>query len=133
MILIVRSRFTEDITSALLQGARSVFDAENVSYKVIEVPGAVELPVAVQLGIRKHLPDAVLTIGCVIKGETDHYEYVMQSVTDGLTRVALDAVVPVVQGVLPVKVRKSAQARTHHGVDWARTAIEMAQLKNDLS
>lgn len=127
MIYIVQSTFCGDITDALTASAKEAFASLGQSYTHIQVPGAVELPLTAQQVLRYKKAAAILAIGCIIKGETDHYEAVLQGVTDGLTRVSLDEGAPVIQGILPVRVRKTAEARTHLGAEWAQTAHTMVQ------
>lgn len=95
-----------------------------------EVPGAVEIPVTIQHFI-ENAPNkysAAIALGCVIKGDTDHYELVTRSVTDGLTRLALDLKIPVIQGVLACHNKKQAADRKNLGAEYAETAIAMKHL-----
>jgi len=103
MILIVASQFDKsgaDVIESLIEGAIKTLEESNRPYKVIRVPGAIEIPLAAQYIFENDIEDykAIITLGCVIKGGTDHYELVTRSVTDGLTRLALDLNVPVFKG-----------------------------------
>lgn len=129
-VAIVVSEFNRDITSALLEGAvqtlRTYLPSDNVT--VIWVPGAVEIPLMVQRIAKKF--DAVIALGAVIYGETDHYHYVCQQVNQGCQRVMLDESLPVIFGVLTVQSRELALARVggkkgHVGVEAAEAAIKM--------
>ena len=129
MILILSANFYTEITDALEKAAAQVLDQAGKTYEIMHVPGAVELPLAVQHMIQKKNPEAVIALGCVIQGETDHYDYVLKSCTDGLTRVALDTGVPVIQGVLACRNKAQAEDRkTRKGTEFAETALAMVEL-----
>jgi 6,7-dimethyl-8-ribityllumazine synthase len=110
---IVATRWHADLVEQMLDRAQAAAKACGVvEVTVARVSGSVELPVVAQALARKH--DAVVALGVVIRGETAHFEYVSQSVTDGLTRVALDESTPVAHGVLTVDTE--AQARDRVGL-----------------
>jgi 6,7-dimethyl-8-ribityllumazine synthase len=110
---IVATRWHADLVDHMLDRAQAAAKACGVvEVTVARVSGSVELPVVAQALARKH--DAVVALGVVIRGETAHFEYVSQSVTDGLTRVALDESTPVAHGVLTVDTE--AQARDRAGL-----------------
>ncbi len=133
MILIVASQFDkseDNVIQSLIGSAIEVLEAADEAYKLIRVPGAVEIPVTI-----KHFLDndvesyqAAIALGCVIKGESDHYELVSKSVTDGLTQLSLDTGVPIIQGVLACHNASQAIDRKNHGAEFAQTALEMKQL-----
>ena len=139
-IAIVVARFNIDITEKLLEGARSCLLEHEIDWQdkdVVWVAGAVEVPLIAQQLALSGQYDAVITFGCVIKGETDHYEYVCQHVTYGCQRVSLTTNVPVIFGVLTTPTRELAMDRVggksgHYGIDSAKTAIEMVQLMRKL-
>jgi 6,7-dimethyl-8-ribityllumazine synthase len=107
---VVASRWHHEITDQLLDRALAAAKACGVDdVTVSRVAGSVELPVVAQALARTH--DAVVALGVVIRGETAHFDYVCRSVTDGLTRVALDASTPVAHGVLTVDSVDQALAR----------------------
>ncbi|TAJ13354.1 6,7-dimethyl-8-ribityllumazine synthase [Patescibacteria group bacterium] len=129
------SKFNTDITSSLLEGAlKTLKDAgvkkENI--QILEVPGSFELPFAC-LKLTKKKPDAILALGCIIKGETSHDVYIAQSVATGLTELSLAVKIPVIFGVLTTNNLKQAKTRstgeTNKGAECAETALEMAYLK----
>ncbi|MCF7905753.1 6,7-dimethyl-8-ribityllumazine synthase [Candidatus Gracilibacteria bacterium] len=129
MILILTSEFYPDITGELERAVITELEKNNESYEVIKVPGAVELPITAQRILQKKCHDTVIALGCVIQGETDHYEYVMRSCTDGLTRVSLDMSIPIIQGVLACRNRAQAEDRkTRKGQEFAQTALTMKKL-----
>ena len=131
MILIVITKFDKsgyDVLKSLRQGAEQVLGAAGMDFKVLEVPGAIELATAAQYGIQKYAPEAVIALGCVIKGATDHYEYVLDVTQHALTRVALDERVPVIHGVLACRTSEHARERKHMGTEYAQTALDMINL-----
>ena len=133
---IVVATFNEEITNRLLEGAHECFAKHAVpddSVTVRRVPGAFELPLAAQVLARSGAYDAVVALGCVIRGGTPHFEYIAQATTYGLQRVALDTGVPVAFGVLTTDDMEQAEARAggeegNKGLDAAQTAVEMALL-----
>ena len=107
---IVATRWHGELVDQMLSRARAAAEACGVTgVTVVRVAGSVELPVVAQALARKH--DAVVALGVVVRGETAHFEYVSQSVTEGLTRVALDESTPVAHGVLTVDTIAQAQDR----------------------
>jgi 6,7-dimethyl-8-ribityllumazine synthase len=132
-VAIVVSRFNADVTDRLLAGARAALDefgAAPSDVDVLSVPGAWELPqtAARVLAAGKH--DAVVTLGCVIRGETPHFDYVCSHASLGLGQVAISSDVPVVFGVLTTDDLDQAMARAGEGADnkgfeAATTAVEM--------
>ncbi len=129
MILILVAEFNAHITQHLRQSAESFLNKNNVQYKTISIPGAVELPITAQQLIRKNKDiKAVIALGCVIKGGTDHYEMVIKSCTEGLTRVSLDEGIPVIQGVLASPNAELAWQRRNHGAQYAETALRMIEI-----
>jgi 6,7-dimethyl-8-ribityllumazine synthase len=107
---IVATRWHDELTSQMLDRAGEAAAACKVTDVVtVRVAGSVELPIVAQALARRC--DAVVALGVVIRGETAHFDYVCRSVTDGLTRVALDSGVPVAHGVLTVSTLEQARAR----------------------
>lgn len=139
-IAIIVSRFNEDITQALKQGALECleergFKSEDIS--VIDVPGAVEIPLIAKLLAKQSKVKAIITLGAVIRGETTHYDYVCKQVSDGCQQVMLDYEVPVIFGVLTTENEAQAWDRLggahgHKGRDAAECAIEMVNLLHQL-
>ena len=110
-VAIVATSWHRDIVDALVDGAQRAARASGLGeVAVVRVPGAVEIPVVAAQLATDH--DAVVAVGAVIRGGTPHFEYVSRSVTDGLTRVALDAGVPVGNGVLTCDTVEQAVARS---------------------
>jgi len=114
-VVVVASQWHQRITDALVEGAERALAAVHVdATEVVRVPGAFELPIAAKALMPKRY-DAVVALGVVIRGGTPHFDYVCRAVTDGLTRVALDAGVPVGFGVLTCD--NEAQALDRCGIE----------------
>jgi 6,7-dimethyl-8-ribityllumazine synthase len=109
-VLIVVAPFYRDIADALLVGARRALDAAGVAHETIEVPGALEIPTAIALASRARAFDGYVALGCVIRGETTHYETVCNDSSRGLTMLGL-AGVPVGNGILTVENHAQAFVR----------------------
>jgi 6,7-dimethyl-8-ribityllumazine synthase len=138
---ILASRWNPRVTEALVAGARQAFRDNGVddgSVDVVRVPGAWELPlVAAQLAAAKSHA-AIVALGCVVRGDTRHYEHVADRCAEGLMRVALDHRLPVLNGVLAVERFEDAEARAggshgNKGEEAALAAIEMANLLEKLA
>jgi len=135
---IVSARFNGGITDALFQGAVETLlaaDARPEHIVAVTVPGAVELPLAVRELAHTRDFAGIIALGCVIRGETAHFDYVCRAATDGLMRVQLDLHIPIGFGVLTVENLAQAEARAqlasggHNvGADAAAAAIELAGL-----
>jgi len=109
---VVASTWHDEICTQLLDRALAVAQAAGVPVTLTRVTGAVELPVVAQELARTH--DAVVALGVVIRGSTPHFDYVCRSVTDGLTRIALDESTPVAHGVLTTEDEDQARDRDGH-------------------
>ena len=133
-IAIVRARFNNDITGRMARICRDELIALGVSPKHIrevEVPGALEVPIA--LSALAEDADALVAIGCIIRGETYHFELVANESGAGVTRVSLDHQVPIANAILTVENEAQALERVQEkAVDAARVAVEMANLMEEL-
>lgn len=133
---VLASRWNAAIVDALVEGARRAFAQHGVpgsQVEVFRVPGAWELPVLAAQLARSGDYAAIVALGCVVRGETRHYEHVADECARGLMRVALDSGIPVLNGVLAVEREADARARAggahgNKGEDVAQAAIEMAAL-----
>jgi 6,7-dimethyl-8-ribityllumazine synthase len=134
---IVQARFNEGITNALAAACKAELAALGVDDKHIThvlVPGALEVPLALQAMAEKDKFDAMIALGCIIRGETYHFELVANESGAGVTRIALDYQVPIANAILTTENLEQALARqTEKGRDAARVAVEMANLLDDLS
>ena len=136
-VAVVRAQWNSHITSVLADGAVNTLEAAGAEAEVFEVPGAVELTFAAQSLIDTERYDAVIVFGCVIKGDTPHFDYVCQSVTQGVTALNVDSPVPVIFGVLTVLDEQQALDRCggpagHKGVEAAPTALTMVAFSRSL-
>lgn len=129
---IVQARFNADITNALANACKTELLALGVSEKDIDhvtVPGALEVPVALQAMAEKGTYDALIALGCIIRGETYHFELVANESGSAVTRVSLDYQIPVANAILTTENLEQAVARQNDkGRDAAQVAVEMANL-----
>ncbi len=129
---LVQARFNAGITDALAQACTAELVALGVAEKDIEhltVPGALEVPVALQAMAEKANYDALVAIGCIIRGETYHFELVANEAGAGVTRISLDYQLPIANAILTTEDMPQAIARqVEKGRDAARVAVEMANL-----
>jgi 6,7-dimethyl-8-ribityllumazine synthase len=131
-------RFYEDLARRLVAGATGVFASVGASVEVHEVPGAFELPLAAKYCAESGRYAGVACLGAVIRGETDHYDYVCAEAARGIARVALDTGVPCAFGLLTVDTMEQALARTgggkrHQGEDAAHAVLRMVELRRSLA
>jgi 6,7-dimethyl-8-ribityllumazine synthase len=134
---IAAARFYEELAEKLVEGARRVFEEAGGTVEVHDVPGAYELPLAAKYCAESGRYAGVACVGAVIRGETDHYDYVCSEAASGIARVSLDTGVPCAFGVLTVNTMEQALARAgggkrHSGEDAARAVMRMAELKQQL-
>lgn len=131
------ARWNSEIAESLMRGVVQALKDTGMlrpgkNFAVLDVPGSYELPVAAQKLFKDEKVDVVIALGCLIKGETMHFEYIADAVSNGLMRVSLDVGKPVVFGVLTCLNEKQAKARStgknNHGYGWGLTAVEMALL-----
>ena len=137
-IVVVASRFNDVIVAKLVDGAVRAVTERGGQARVQWVPGALEIPVVTRKVIDVVKPDAVVCVGCVIKGGTDHYEHVCRATVDGIGRVALDTAVPIGNGVLTVATQQQAEERAggavgNKGEEAALAAIETVNVVRGLA
>jgi 6,7-dimethyl-8-ribityllumazine synthase len=133
---VIVSRFNEEVTSRLRDGARAALTeagADVDDIEIIAVPGAFELPQAARCAAESGRFDAVVCVGCVIRGETPHFEYISSAVAHGIMEASAETGVPIAFGVLTTDTVQQAEARASEGRDnkgfeAAAAAIEMAAL-----
>ena len=140
--LIVEARFYDDIQDALLEGAVAELKAAGVAYDVITVPGALEIPGAIAMAIdaaeKGGKPyDAAIALGCVIRGETIHFEIVSQESARGLLELSVARTIPIGNGIITVENEAQARARADisdqdKGGGAARAALALIGLKQRL-
>ncbi len=135
-IAIVVSLFNEEVTKELLAGSLKRLLELGVAKQnilVLEVPGAIEIPLALQRVLQNCSFDAAIALGAVIRGETSHYDYVCQQVSNGVQKISLDLDVPIIFGVLTTENLAQAfdrlgGAHGHKGRDAADAAISMLEV-----
>ena len=134
---IVQARFNEDITGALAAACRAELTALGVAdsdVDLLQVPGALEIPIALQALAERHRYHALIALGCIIRGETYHFELVANESGASVSRVALDHRLPIANAILTTENLEQAVARqTDKGRDAARVVVEMARLLGTLS
>jgi 6,7-dimethyl-8-ribityllumazine synthase len=139
-IAIIASRWNPRITDVLVAGARQSLAGNGLSedaVDVVRVPGAWEIPLAAARVAAGRRHAAIIALGCVVRGDTRHYEHVADLCAQGLMRVSLDAGIPVANGVLAVETLEDAERRAggshgNKGEEAALAALEMAQLLEQL-
>jgi 6,7-dimethyl-8-ribityllumazine synthase len=140
-ILIVEARFYEDIADELVKGAMSALEKAGVTFDRLAVPGAFEIPAAIRMAIRamhfhphRRRYDGYVALGCVIRGETTHYDYVCQESARGLQDLALEFTLALGYGILTVENESQAWERArvdrkNKGGDAARACLAMIEAK----
>jgi 6,7-dimethyl-8-ribityllumazine synthase len=129
---IVASRFNEDLCGKLLERARAEAQKLKAECTVVQVPGALEIPLALQWLAQSGRFDALVAVGAVIRGDTYHFDIVANESARGVMDVMLECGVPVANAILTTDDEKQAQARLDKGAEAVRVAIEMARLKAQL-
>lgn len=140
-IAIIVSSFNRPITERMNEGAQQRLLERGLpsnQVNVFSVPGAVEIPLIAQTLAKKKKFDAIITLGAIIRGETSHYDYVCEQVSQGCQRVALDYDIPVIFGILTTENAAQAWDRLggqhgHKGYDAADCALHMVQLLQEIN
>lgn len=135
------SDWNKEVTAKLLIACKKVFTEQGVKeddIKILNTPGAFELPFAAKLLVKNTNPDAIVCLGCVIKGETKHDVYINSSVAQGITGLSLASDIPIIFGVLTVNNMEQALARSggkygNKGEESAHTALKMVALKKSFN
>ena len=120
-ILIVLADYYEEISSSLLKSAKK--NLNNFSVKVIKVPGVFEIPVTISKNTKKY--DAFIALGCVIKGETPHFDFISSTTTQAIMKLSVDNKKPIGNGVITCLNMKQAKARRKKGKEAARAVISV--------
>lgn len=138
LVVLVKTEWNAAVVDELERGCVAVLDQHQVAHRTLVVPGAVEIPFAVQQCWKSNQDvSAFITLGCVVRGDTPHFEYVCQSVTYGISRLNTSLPVPVIFGVLTVNNNEQAAERIggrhgHKGAEAAITAIKMMLLNEEI-
>ena len=120
-ILIVLADYYEDISFSLLQSAKK--NLNSFSLKVVKVPGVFEIPVTISKNIKKY--DAFIALGCVIKGETPHFEFISSASTQAIMNISVDSKKPIGNGIITCLNMKQAKARGKKGKEAAEAIISV--------
>ena len=138
LVILVKTEWNAAIVDELEAGCKRILDLYDIKFKTLVVPGAVEISFAVKQAY-KHSKKvkAFIALGCIVRGDTPHFDYVCKSVTDGVTALNLSLPVPVIFGVLTVDNEEQARERIggahgHKGEEAAITALKMILLNNQL-
>jgi 6,7-dimethyl-8-ribityllumazine synthase len=126
---IVASRFNEEIAAALLEQARAAARKLGIDPVVLSVPGALEIPLALQWMAQSGRFDALAAVGVVVRGETYHFEVVANESARGVMDVSLEYGLPIANGILTTEDDAQARSRLDKGAEAVRVAVEMARLK----
>ena len=142
-MLVVEARFYDNFADALLAGAMQVLQEAGADVDLITVPGALEIPAAIAMAIdaaaaKRNPYDGAVALGCVIEGDTYHFEVVSNESARGLMDLAIQRTLPLGNGILTVDNESQAMARLggpegHKGADAARTALAMVRIKRELA
>jgi 6,7-dimethyl-8-ribityllumazine synthase len=136
-VLIVTSRYYENIALHLEAGARDLITKAGASYEQIEVPGALEIPAAIRFAVETDQYDAYVALGCVVRGETSHYDIVCRESARGLSKLAHDYLVPLGNGILTVENLEQAALRAdpakgNKGGEAAYAALRMLEIRQQM-
>ena len=120
-ILIVIADYYEDISSSLLKNAKS--NLNKFFIKVIKVPGVFEIPVTISKNIKKY--DAFIALGCVIKGETPHFDFISNASTQAIMKLSVDSQKPIGNGIITCLNKRQAKARSRKGKEAAKAVVSV--------
>ena len=140
LVVLVKTEWNATVVDELERGCIAILQQHKIAFKTLVVPGAVEIPFAIQhyWTSTPQKPAAFIALGCVVRGDTPHFEYVCQSVTSGITQLNLALPVPVVFGILTVNTDEQAAERIggkhgHKGEEAAITALKMMLLSVEIN
>ena len=120
-VLIVIADYYEDISSSLLKSAKN--NLNNFSLKIIKVPGVFEIPITISKNIKKY--DAFIALGCVIKGETPHFDFISSASTQAIMNLSVDSKKPIGNGIITCLNIQQAKARSKKGKEAAEAVISI--------
>ena len=122
-ILIVQADYYKDVSLSLLKSAKNSLN--NYSIKIIKVPGVFEIPVTISKNINKH--DAFIALGCVIKGETPHFDFISNATTQAIMYLSVDSKKPIGNGIITCLNMKQAKVRAKKGKEAAKAVISILE------
>ena len=124
--LIVSANYYEDISSDLLESAIKLLPKNSI-VKIINVPGVFEIPVTISKNLKKF--DAFIALGCVIKGETPHFDFISQATTDAIMRLSIESKKPIGNGIITCLNMAQAKARSKKGSEAAKAVLAVLSQK----
>ena len=124
--LLVASNFYPEITVNLLKGAQKCLKKNGHKYDTTFTKGSLEIPTKISIKLNKHKYDAVVAIGCIIKGKTDHYEFIANAITMTLLELSIQKKLPISNSVLTCRNIKQAKERSSNKLNRAKEAVEAA-------
>ncbi len=125
-ILIVIANYYQNISVGLLNSAKSLLP-KNFKFKIIEVPGVFEIPVVISKNIKKY--DAFIALGCVVKGETPHFDFISQATTNAIMKLSIENKKPIGNGIITCLNSKQANARKRKGAEATKAVISVLSQK----
>lgn len=139
-LVLVRTEWNAGIVDELFSGCKKILNEHKASFRDLIVPGAFEIPFAIKKyweASKKNRPEAFIALGCIVRGDTPHFEYVCRAATDGILALNLQIPVPVIFGVLTVDNEDQARQRIggihgHKGEEAATTALKMISFSRSL-
>ena len=141
-ILLVCSPYYKDVTDNLIKGASDLLKSKFIDFKILIVPGALEIAPAIKLvsdkSLKKPIFDGFVALGCVIKGETYHFEIVANESSRALTDLSLNYSIPIGNGILTVSnkvqaIRRSDPNQSNKGADAAQACLSLINIKNSIN
>ena len=124
--LIVASEFYPKITDGLLSGAISELKKNKLDYDLFRVNGSLEIPVQISILLKKKKYDAAIAVGCIIRGQTDHYEFIANAITNSLLSISVDKRIPISNTILTCTSLKQAKDRSSKKKNRAKEAVAAA-------
>ena len=124
--LIVTSNFYPKITASLEREATTYIKSKNYKYEIFRVQGSLEVPTKISIMLDKKKYDAVIALGCIIKGNTDHYEFISQAITNTLLSLSVSKKIPISNAILVCRNMKQALERSSKKINRAKEAVKAA-------
>ena len=124
--LLVASNFYPEITLGLVKGAQKYLEENGHKFDTTYTKGSLEIPTKISMKLKKHKYDAVVAIGCIIKGKTDHYEFIANAITKTLLELSIQNKLPISNSILTCRNIKQAKERSSKKLNRAKEAVEAA-------
>jgi 6,7-dimethyl-8-ribityllumazine synthase len=131
-ILLVEGRFYNDIADALLKSAVDEIKKDGFEYEIFSVSGALEIPQVINFASKTNLFTGYVALGCVMRGETYHFEVVSNESASGLMKLAIEKNLAIGNGIITVENEEQAKARTNKGSEAVKACIEVINIRNKL-